>query len=192
MQGDDHHAQVTIDLLDAYLGAQRMISLRMPVFDAAGQGSLQERQLELNIPKGVRPGQQLRLAGQGAAGHGGAAAGDLYLEVHFRPHTVFRVDGRDIHFDLPVAPWEAALGATVAAPTPEGSVQLNIPAGSSQGRKLRLRGKGLPGKEPGDLYAVLSVVLPPATSQAAKDAFDTLGRVFPDFNPRSALEALHT
>ena len=120
------------------------------------------------------------------------AAGDLYLEVHFRPHPVFRIDGRDIHFDLPVAPWEAALGATVAAPTPDGSVQLNIPAGSSPGRKLRLRGKGLPGKQPGDLHAVLSVVLPPATSQAAKDAFDTLGRAFPDFNPRSALEALHT
>ena len=192
MQGDDHHARVTIDLLDSYLGAQRTISLRMPVFDASGHGSLQERQLEVNIPKGVRPGQQLRLAGQGASGHGGAAAGDLYLEVHFSPHPVFQVDGRDIHFELPVAPWEAALGTLVATPTPEGSVQLNIPAGSSHGRKLRLRGKGLPGKEPGDLYAVLSVVLPPATSQTAKDAFDALARAFPDFNPRIELEAAHT
>ncbi len=189
MQGEDHHAKILIDLQDSYLGAQRTISLRMPIFDAAGHATLQERQLEVNIPRGVRQGQHLRLAGQGAAGHGGAAAGDLYLEIQFRAHPVFRVDGRDVSFDLPVAPWEAALGATVTAPTPEGPVQLSVPPGSSLGRKLRLKGKGLPGKEPGDLYAVLVIALPPSGSQTAKDAYDAMARAFADFNPRSALEA---
>ena len=189
MQGDDHHAKVLIELLDSYAGAQRTVSLRVPVMDTTGHVTLQERQLEVNIPKGVRPGQHLRLSGQGAAGHGGAAAGDLYLEIQFRAHPVFRVDERDIYFDLPVAPWEAALGATITAPTPEGAVQLSIPAGSAQGRKLRLKGKGLPGKEPGDLYAVLVITLPPSGAQTAQDAYAELARAFPDFNPRSALEA---
>jgi curved DNA-binding protein len=189
MQGADHHAKVLIDLLDSYRGAQRTFSLRMPVIDAAGHATFGERQLEVNIPKGVRQGQQLRLSGQGELGHAGAAAGDLYLEIQFMPDPVFRVDGRDVTFDLPVAPWEAALGATVTAPTPAGPVQLSIPPGSSQGRKLRLKGMGLPGKEPGDLYAVLLMALPPSGSPSEKDAYDAMARAFADFNPRSALEA---
>ena len=189
VQGRDHHAKVAIGLLDAYQGAQRMIALRMPVVDAAGHATLHERQLEVHIPKGVREGQHLRLAGQGAAGHGGAPAGDLYLEIQFLPHPVFRLDGGDIHFDLPVAPWEAALGATVTAPTPDGSVQLNVPPGSSQGRKLRLKGKGLPGKVAGDLYAVLTIALPPSASEPEKAAYGALARAFASYNPRAALEA---
>lgn len=188
MQGNDHHAKVLIDLQDSYHGAQRTISLRMPVIDTTGHATLQERQLEVNVPKGVRQGQHLRLSGQGAMGHGGAGAGDLYLEIQFRPHPVFRVDGRDIYFDLPIAPWEAALGATVTAPTPEGPVQLSIPPGSSQGRRLRLKGKGLPGKTPGDLYAVLLIALPPSGTQSAKEAYEALGRAFADYNPRIALD----
>ena len=188
-QGSDHHAKVMIDLQDAYHGGQHTLSLRMPVVGADGQVTLVERQLEVNIPAGVREGQHLRLSGQGAAGHGGAAAGDLYLEIRFHPHALYRVDGRDVFFDLPVTPWEAALGATVDAPTPAGPVQLSIPAGSSQGRKLRLKGKGLPGKEPGDLYAVLVIALPPADSQAAKDAYAAFGLAFAGHNPRTALEA---
>ncbi|MFY7914595.1 MAG: DnaJ C-terminal domain-containing protein [Rubrivivax sp.] len=188
-QGRDHHAKVAIGLLDAYEGAQRMITLHMPVVDAAGRTTLQERQLELHIPKGVREGQHLRLSGQGAAGHGGAPAGDLYLEVQFLPHPVFRVDGGDLSFDLPVAPWEAALGATVKAPTPGGSVALNVPAGSPQGRRLRLKGKGLPGKVPGDLYAVLTIALPPTTSDSDRQAYGAFAHAFASYDPRSALEA---
>jgi len=187
--GGDHHAKVAIDLLDAYKGAQRQIVLRMPVVDATGQARLQDRKLEVHIPKGVREGQHLRLAGQGAPGAGGAPAGDLYLEVQFLPHPVFRVDGSDISFDLPVAPWEAALGATVTVPTPDGSVQLSVPPGSSQGRKLRLKGKGLPGKLPGDLYAVLTIALPLASSAPEKAAFSAFALAFADYNPRSVLEA---
>jgi curved DNA-binding protein len=190
VQGRDHHAKVAIDLLDAYQGAQRVISLRMPVVDGTtGQATLQERQLEVNIPKGVRQGQHLRLAGQGAAGQGGAAPGDLYLEIEVLPHPLFRLDGNDISFDLPVAPWEAALGATVTAPTPDGSVQLGVPPGSSQGRKLRLKGKGLPGKVPGDLYAVLTIALPPSVSEPDQEAWRGLARAFAAYNPRAALEA---
>ena len=186
-QGEDHHAKVVIDLLDAYRGAQRTVSLRMPVFDAEGRASLQERQLEVHIPKGVRGGQHLRLAGQGGAGHGGAAAGDLYLEINFKPHAVFRLDsrdGRDVSFDLALTPSEAALGAAVTATTPDGDVQLSIPPGSGAGRKLRLKGRGLPGDPAGDLYAVLAISLPPATSEADQEAWRALARAFPDFNPR--------
>jgi curved DNA-binding protein len=189
LPGRDHHAKVAIGLLDAYQGAKRMISLRMPVFDATGHTTLQERQLEVNIPKGVREGQHLRLSGQGAAGQGGAPSGDLYLEIQILPHPLFRLDGSDITFDLPVAPWEAALGATVTAPTPDGSVQLSVPAGSTQGRKLRLKGKGLPGKVPGDLYAVLTIALPPSASEPEQEAWRGLARAFSAYNPRAALEA---
>lgn len=187
--GQDHHAKVAITLLDACQGAKRLVSLRMPMVEATGHTTLQERQLEVNIPKGVRQGQHLRLAGQGAAGQGGAAAGDLYLEIQILPHPLFRLDGSDIYFDLPVAPWEAALGATVTAPTPEGSVQLSVPPGSSQGRKLRLKGKGLPGKVPGDLYAVLTIALPPSASEPEQEAWRGLARAFAAYNPRAALEA---
>jgi curved DNA-binding protein len=187
--GGDHHAKVVIELADAYRGAQRTISLRVPVADAQGRVSLQTRQLEVNIPKGVREGQHLRLAGQGGPGQGGAPAGDLYLEVALRPDPRFRVDGRDVYFDLPLAPWEAALGATVAAPTPEGEVQLGIPPASRQGSRLRLRARGLPGSPPGDLYAVLAIALPPADTPAARSAYDALAAAFSEFEPRRSREA---
>jgi curved DNA-binding protein len=152
---------------------------------------LQERQLEVTIPRGIREGQHLRLAGQGATGHGGAPAGDLYLVIEILPHPVFRLDGGDLDFDLPVAPWEAALGATVTAPTPGGSVQLNVPPNSPQGRKLRLKGRGLPGKVPGDLYAVVTIALPPSVSDTDKEAYGAFARTFAAYNPRAALEVLN-
>ena len=131
----------------------------------------------------------LQPTGQGAAGQGGGPSGDLYLEIQILPHPLFRLDGGDITFDLPVAPWEAALGATVTVPTPDGSVQLSVPPGSSQGRKLRLKGKGLPAKAPGDLYAVLTIALPPSASEPEQEAWRGLARAFAAYNPRAALEA---
>lgn len=187
-QGTDHHAKVSIDLLDSYRGARRTLTLRMPVVDAQGQTSLQERQIEVTIPKGVRDGQHLRLSGQGAAGTGGAAAGDLYLEIQFLPHPLYQVNGRDVSFALPVSPWEAALGATITAPTPEGPVQLSVPPGSSQGRKLRLKGKGLPGIPPGDLYVSLAIALPPAETEAQQAAYRALAQAFPGHDPRASLK----
>lgn len=186
-QGQDHHAKVAIDLRDAYHGATRSISLSMPGVDAQGHVALHSRQLEVNIPKGVTAGQHLRLQGQGGPGLGSGAAGDLYLEIMFTPDPVFRVDGRDVSLELPLAPWEAALGAQVDVPTPEGPVTLTIPPGSAAGRKLRLKGRGIPGssadKPAGDLYAVLTIVLPPAQTEAAKEAYQALHKAT-DFNPR--------
>jgi curved DNA-binding protein len=189
MAGGDHHAKVQIDLQDSYRGGRRSISLRVPQIDAQGHVTLQDRQLDVNIPKGIRDGQHLRLAGQGGPGRGEGPAGDLYLEIEFAPQPHFRVDGRDVYVDLPVAPWEAALGASVDLPTPDGSVQLTVPAGSSAGRKLRLRGKGLPSVPPGDLYAVLSIALPPADTAPAQEAYRAMAKAFGDFNPRRSLEA---
>ena len=186
-QGQDHHAKVLIDLQDAYHGAQRSISLQMPMLDAEGRLVTRERTLNVSIPKGVREGQHLRLAGQGGPGLGQGPAGNLYLEIAFRPHPHYRTDGRDVYFDLPISPWEAALGASVTAPTPAGPVQLAIPSGSATGRKLRLKGKGIPGDPPGDLYAVLIIALPPADTDAAKDAYRAMQTAF-NFNPRSDLE----
>ncbi len=186
-QGQDHHAKVLIDLADAYHGARRSISLRMPVQDAQGRGTLQERKLDMSIPKGVRAGQHLRLAGQGGPGLGGGQAGDLYLEIAFNPHPQFRADGRDVYLDLPLAPWEAALGASVTAPTPEGPVQLTIPVGSVAGRQLRMKGRGIPGTPPGDLYVTLTIALPPAESESAQEAYRAMAKAF-DFNPRTHLK----
>lgn len=134
--------------------------------------------------EGLRPGQRLRLAGQGGAGEDGAAAGDLYLDITLQPHPLFRVDGRDVQVDLPTAPWEAVLGATVTAPTPEGDVQLTIPPGSTPGRRLRLKGRGLPGHPAGDLYAVLHIALPPATTEDERQAYQAMAQAFPRYQPR--------
>jgi curved DNA-binding protein len=184
--GANRHARVLIDLPDAYGGATRTITLRSPEVDARGQVSVREHTLNVTIPRGIRPGQHIRLAGQGAPGADGKP-GDLYLEVAFRPHPIYRVEDRDVYLDLPVAPWEAALGAAVTVPTPSGPVAMKLPPGSVAGRKLRLKGRGLPATEPGDLYAVLQIALPPADGEAAQQAFRDLAAQFPDFNPRAGL-----
>ncbi len=175
-RGQDHHAKVTISIEDAFAGATRRITLQSPELDAHGQVHLRQRELQITIPKGVRAGQQIRLAGQGAPGLAGGPPGDLYLEVHLESHARYRVDGRDLYVTLPVAPWEAALGAVVEVPTPAGTLEVNVPAGSQGGRKLRLKGRGLPGATPGDLYAVLQVVLPPADSEEAKALYRQMAR----------------
>ncbi len=184
--GTDHHAKIRIDLVEAYRGGARSVSLRAPVADAQGHVVMQERQLEVNIPKGVRNGQHLRLAGQGSAGSGDAPAGDLFLEIEIAPHAQFRLDGRDLFVDLPLAPWEAALGATVQLTLPDGSVELTVPPNAKPGRQLRLKGKGLPGTPPGDAYAVLVLALPATDSPEAQQAWRTLADSFPGFNPRTA------
>jgi curved DNA-binding protein len=184
--GEDHHAKIFIELEDAYTGATRGITLRAPQLDAQGRVVLRERTLNVQIPKGLREGQLIRLAGQGAAGIGGAPPGDLYLEVHFAPHSLYRVEARDVFLTLPLAPWEAALGATVNAPTPTGAVEVKIPPGSQSGRKLRLKGRGIPGQPAGDLYLVVEVVLPPADTERAQRIYHTMARELA-FNPRRAL-----
>jgi len=187
-KGQDHHAKILIDLADAYNGAKRTIALHMPTQDANGHVSTQERKLDVSIPKGIKAGQNLRLAGQGGPGIGAGGAGDLYLEIDFHPNPIYRVDGKDVYLDLPLAPWEAALGTTVNIPTPAGSaLELKIPAGTVTGRKMRLKGKGIPSKEAGDLYVVPNIVLPSAETDAQKEAYQTLEKAF-DFKPRTHLK----
>ncbi len=185
--GEDHYAKVMIDLEDSYLGATRAITLQVPEVDAQGHLSTREHTLNVVIPRGIRARQYIRLAGQGAPSHGQGKRGDLYLEIEFRPHPYYRVEGADIYLDLPVAPWEAALGATVKVPTPGGTVELKIPAGSTIGRKLRLKGRGIPGKTPGDFFAVLRTESPPATDEADKAFYREMAEQFKSYNPRARL-----
>ncbi len=176
-KGRDLHAQVSVDLATAYAGGRQRFSLR----DGSG-----ERTLEVKIPAGITAGQQIRLAGQGHAGAGGGPAGDLILEIGLRDDPRFRLDGRDVLLDLPVAPWEVALGATVPVPTLGGNVELRIPAGSDGGRKMRLRGRGWPGKTPGDQIVTLEVRVPKPADDEQRAFYEQMARMFEaDFNPRA-------
>jgi curved DNA-binding protein len=187
IRGEDHHAKVMVDLEDSYNGASRSISLQVPQVDERGHVSTRTRTLNIRIPKGVRQGQQIRLAGQGGPGMGGGEAGDLYLEIEFNPRGHYRVEGADVYLDLPVAPWEAALGATVKVPTPAGAVDLKVPPNSQTGKKLRLKGRGIPAREPGDFYVVLQIVLPPADSEKHRGIYEQMKQSFA-FNPRAGME----
>lgn len=186
MRGQDHHARVLIDLEDAFHGATRSITLQTPEVDASGHVHTRPRTLNVRIPKGVRQGQHIRLSGQGTPGMGGGEAGDLFLEVEFKPHSVYRAEGGDLYLDLPVAPWEAALGGKVKVPTPGGTVDLTIAPGSKSGTRLRLRGRGIPAKQPGDLYVTLQIVAPPADSEKSKKLYEQM-RDQMAFNPRAKL-----
>jgi len=188
MPGEDHHAKIMIDLEDAFHGAERSISLRIPELDPRGRLVARERTLSVKIPKGISRGQQIRLRGQGSPGYGQSPAGNLYLQVDFKPHRLFRSEGRDIYLTLPIAPWEAALGASVSVPTLGGRVDMKIPAGSQSGRKLRLKGRGLPGQPTGEQYVILQIQTPKADTEATKQLYRRM-RDETKFNPRSALGA---
>ncbi len=188
MRGEDIHASIGVDLADAYHGATRTITMRVPQRDAAGRVVTSDKQLSVNIPKGVLPGQQLRLAGQGHPGIGGGPPGDLFLEIGLNPDARYRVEGSNVYETVPVAPWEAALGAAIDVPTPSGTVQVKVPASSQTGRKLRLKGRGIPTSAPGDLYLVLEVVLPPADTDKARALYETMAREMA-FNPRAGTGA---
>jgi len=186
LRGEDRHARIHIDFRDSYTGVQRPITLHVPQVTADGHVAAQEKTLNVKIPKGIREGQKIRLAGQGSPGFGQGKAGDLFLEIEFSADRRYRVEGADVTLSLPVAPWEAVLGATVTVPIPSGNVELKIPAKSGQGSKLRLKGKGLPGKVPGDFYVLLDVQLPPADTDAAKELYEKMSQEMP-FNPRADL-----
>ncbi len=185
-RGEDTYAKILIDLEDAYHGATRSVTLKQTELGPDGRPHVKERTLNVRIPKGVREGQHIRLAGQGGAGIGKGEAGDLYLEVAFRPHPYYRVEGKDVYLKLPLAPWEAALGATVKVPTPSGVVDLKVPPNSSAGRKLRLKGRGIPAREPGDFYVEVDIALPRADTEAARAAYAEFEKAL-RFNPRAGL-----
>jgi len=184
--GDSHTARIQIDLEDAFRGGPQTIEIKSPQLSDDGHVSVQPRTLKVTIPKGVTEGQQIRLAGQGSPGVGGGPAGDLFLEIGLRPHRIFKVDGRDITVNLPIAPWEAALGATVQTPTLAGPVDLRVPAGAKSGQRLRLKGRGLPAATPGDQYVELRIVTPPATTPEAKAFYEKMQREL-SFDPRADL-----
>ncbi len=190
MHGQDQHAKIQIEIKDSYSGATRMLQLQVQVEGSDGHPYLDDRTIEFVIPKGIRAGQHIRLSAQGGPGMGRGSPGDLYLDVEMLPHPLFRTDGYDVLMDLPIAPWEAALGAEVVAPTPTGQVEIKIPAGSVANRKLRVKGRGLPGKTPGDFYFVLKIAQPAASSDADKKAYADLQAAFSTFNPRAQVEAL--
>ena len=188
LRGADHHANIELDVQDAYSGAERGIVLRGAHLDEAGRLVDDERHLQVQIPKGVFEGQHIRLAGRGSPGEGGAPAGDLLLEVQFRADPRWRAEGRDVFQRVPLAPWEAALGATVNVHTLGGEAEVNVPAGWKPGRKLRLKGRGIPGSgagAAGHLYLELELALPAADSDAARAAYAALAQAFTTFKPRA-------
>lgn len=190
LRGEDHHAKVLLDLQDAWQGATRQVTLRAPQLDEQGRVQIQERTLEVRIPAGVRPGQLIRLAGQGGAGVGGGPAGDLFLQVQIRPHPRFHIEGANLVAELPVAPWEAALGAVVPVELPDGSLlKVRVPAGAQGGRQLTVRGKGLPGAQPGDLDLTVRVILPSGLEPRAKRLYEEMARELTDFDARKVARA---
>ena len=184
-RGEDHHAKILLELEDAFNGATRQISLRVPRVDAQGRVGLDNHTLSVKIPQGVYEGQIIRLAGQGAPGSGNAKAGDLLLELHFNPHPRFRVDGCNLYLKLPVTPWEAALGALISVDLFGNEIRVRIPEGTQSGQQLRVRGKGIPSKTPGDLLLEIQVVLPAATTPKARQLYETMAAELA-FDPRAA------
>jgi len=184
LRGQDQHASIELDLLDSYHGAQRSLHLRSTVLDEDGRPVARDKELQVSIPKGVREGQMIRLAGQGAQGLGKGPAGDLLLQVHLRHDPRWWAEGKDVYQPIALAPWEAALGGTVRLATIAGEFDVGIPAGSRAGRKLRIKGNGLPAATPGDLYLVLGISLPEPQTDAQRKAYEALAQAFPSFDAR--------
>ncbi|KRW81597.1 DnaJ C-terminal domain-containing protein [Marinobacter sp. P4B1] len=187
MRGEDVHARLALFLEEAFNGCEKQVSFTVHEIDSHGRMVPRQKTLKVKIPSGMREGQHIRLKGQGAPGVGGAEPGDLFIEVEMAPHPHFTIEGHDVLVTVPVTPWEAALGATVTVPTVGGKVNVKVPKGSSSGRKLRLKGKGFPGKHPGDQIVVLQVAMPEQHTPEAEKLYETLAELEKDFNPRSKL-----
>lgn len=183
-RGHDQHAKIQVSLEDAFHGTTRTIQLQIPQANASGHIQPALRTIKVTIPPGAAQGQQLRLAGQGGPGMGGGPAGDLYLEIDIQSHPLYSLHDRDVYLTLPVTPWEAALGAKIKVPTLAGPVDLKLAPGSHAGQKLRLKGRGMPGKpHPGDQYAVLQIQIPPAHNEEQRQLYEKMAQIMP-FNPR--------
>lgn len=185
-KGEDLRTTINIDIEDAFSGINRSISLQLPEIDAAGRVRQVPKTLNVKIPKGIQQGQTIRLSGQGGLSSMGGRRGDLLLEVNFNEHKLYKLDGKDVYLNVPIAPWEAALGSKIEIPTLSGKIGLKIPADSQQGRKFRLKGRGLPGKDTGDFFVVLQVALPPTSDAKAKALYQEMQATL-DFNPRNYL-----
>ena len=186
VQGEDHHAKILIELEDSNQGATRTISLKIPEINRSGHVHIKNRTLNIKIPKGIKEGQRIRLSGQGDPGMGEGQSGDLFLEIKFKQHPFFRAEGKDIFVDLPVTPWEAALGEKITVPTLNGKIELKIPDNSQSGQKLRIKGHGLPGSPVGDQYVILRIMTPPAVTDKEKDFYQQMSQTIP-MNPRAEM-----
>ena len=189
MRGQDQEAEIEVEVEEAYHGTTKTITLQGQEVDQQGRVRPTVQNLQVKIPAGVTDGTRIRLSGKGGAGAGGGPAGDLYLRVHIKPHSRYRVDGHDLLVDVPVTPWEAALGATVEVLVVDGTVNLKIPPGSQSGQRLRLRGKGLPrkGNGRGDLLAQVKISVPKKLSAKEKELFSEMAKIS-SFNPRKSGE----
>lgn len=186
-RGQDQHIKIIITLEEAFSGSTRILNLQEPKLDPrTRQVMYKARTLKVKIPAGVTQGQQIRLAGQGSVGMGDGPNGDLYLELELQTHPLYTVEGSDIYLNLPVTPWEAALGAKVEVPTLGGSVELRIPAGSQTGQKMRLKGRGLPAKTPGDQYVLLKIYIPEPKNNQQKQLYQKMANEM-QFDPRQEL-----
>jgi curved DNA-binding protein len=176
MPGEDYEIAVPITVADAYGGTEIDLDLNMPEYDAQGQLRRVPHAFKARIPKGATDGQRLRVPGKGGKGFNGGRNGDLYLNISLRPHALYRANGHDLYLDLPLAPWEAVLGTSVEVPTPGGPVRLKVPAGTQAGQHLRLPRRGLPKPkgEPGDLYAVVLIVVPSVLDDAQRALYRQL------------------
>lgn len=175
--GPQHAGEVQIELEEAWRGTARTITIDAPVADARGTLRIQPRTFNVRIPAGITDGQQIRLADGGTS--------DIRLTVRIRPHPLFRLEGKDVHLELPLAPWEAALGAQVKVPTLGTEVEVRVPAGTQSGGRLRLKGRGLPGNPPGDQYLTIRIVNPPVDTPAARELYRRMAAEL-DFDPRAA------
>lgn len=186
-RGEDQYSKIMLSLEEAFSGAERVLQLQEPVIDpATREVKYTTRSLKVKIPAGVKEGQHIRLSKQGTKGIGTGVNGDLYLEIHLKDHPLYTLKERDIYLNLPITPWEAALGAKIAVPTLAGKVELKIPAASQTGNTLRLKGRGLPGKHPGDQYVALTIYTPEPKTDNQRQLYEKMAEEMP-YDPRAAL-----
>jgi curved DNA-binding protein len=185
-RGQDRHGHITVSVEEAYHGTTRSVQVSLPEPDPSARPTAATRTLQVKIPPGVTRGSRVRLPGQGTPGMGGGARGDLFLEVELAPHPLYRVDGKDLSLDLPVTPWEAALGTRLRVPTPGGPLELKVPAGARSGQRLRVRGRGLPGKEPGDFYVLVQIQNPPDLDAEQRACYERMAQAS-SYDPRTHL-----
>lgn len=187
VRGQDIHTSLAVSIQDAFNGTTVELSLRTPVMHADGGIRNESKNLRVKVPAGVVNGQKIRLRGQGGPGMGSGEPGDLFIEIQVKEDSRFHLDGRDINTTLPVAPWEAALGASVNVPTLSGSVRMTIPPNARQGQRFRLKGRGMPGKVPGDQFVSLSIVWPQAVTEEQKNLYRSMSELW-QFDPRATAQ----
>lgn len=185
-RGEDQHVNIEVDVDVAYHGTTQQFTLQIPTYTAMGEVEMQRKTLEVKIPKGIKQGQQIRLANQGQQGVNGGKNGDLYVEINYKETDKIHVDGGNIYYTIDVAPWEIALGQSIEIDSPAGKVSVTLPKTAKTGQQLRLVGKGIPSKTPGHLYLKLNIVLPPAHTEAEQQAYKQFAESFTHFNPRKS------